>query len=78
MDARRVSQGRPEPMNTTTHHPKVDVTLEFSDPVFAAGGEVTGKMEVESKTDKGLGLSVITVELFAVQGVSLWILLKLL
>ena len=55
-------------MNTTAHHPKVNVTLEFSDPLYVAGGEVAGKMEVESKTDKGLGLGVIKVELFAIQG----------
>lgn len=57
-------------MNTTSHHPKVNVALEFSDPLYVSGGEVTGKMEVESKLDKGLGLGTIMVELFAIQGVS--------
>lgn len=55
-------------MNTTTHHSKVNVTLEFSDPLYVAGHEVTGKMDVECKADKGLGLSMVMIELFAMQG----------
>ena len=62
------STSRPEPMNASPHHPKVKVSCILSDPLYVAGGFVTGKMEVECRTDKGLGLGVIMVELFAVEG----------
>ena len=55
-------------MNATTHHSKVRTTLKFADPLFVAGGAVSGKMEMECKTDKGLGIGVIMVELFAIEG----------
>lgn len=42
------------------------MTLAHS--VYVAGKFVTGKMEVECRADKGLGISIIMVELFAVQG----------
>jgi len=57
-----------EPMNTTSHHPKVRVGLELSSSVFVAGDEITGKMEMECRTDKGLGISDMIVELIATQG----------
>ena len=57
-----------EPMNTTPHHPKLKVTLGLGGQLFVAGAEITGRMEVEAKTDKGLGVSVMMVELLAVQG----------
>lgn len=55
-------------MNASTNHPKVKVSCVLSDPLYVAGGLVAGKMEVECRTDKGLGLSVIMVELFAIEG----------
>ena len=59
---------KPEPMNATNHHSKVRTTLKFGDSLFVAGGAVSGKMEMECKTDKGLGIGVIMVELFAIEG----------
>ncbi|KAL0565764.1 hypothetical protein V5O48_016257 [Marasmius crinis-equi] len=58
---------RPEPMNVTTHHAKVRVSLSLSDPLFVAGDAITGKMEMECRADKGLGIGVMMVELFAIQ-----------
>lgn len=59
---------RPEPMNATPNHSKAKVSLFFSDPLFVAGQHVTGKMELECKTDRDLGINVIKAELFAIQG----------
>ncbi|KAI5119446.1 hypothetical protein M0805_008385 [Coniferiporia weirii] len=58
---------RPEPMNATPHHSKVKVSLSFSEPLFVAGENVTGKMELECRAERGLGINVIKVELFAIQ-----------
>ncbi|KAJ7068875.1 hypothetical protein B0H15DRAFT_871713 [Mycena belliarum] len=58
---------RPEPMNATTHHSKVKVSTTLASPVFVAGGNITGKMEMECRADKGLGIGVMMVELFAIQ-----------
>ncbi|KAJ8077578.1 hypothetical protein PM082_002010 [Marasmius tenuissimus] len=58
---------RPEPMNVTTHHAKVRVSLSLSDPLFVAGDAITGKMEMDCRADKGLGIGVMMVELFAIQ-----------
>ena len=55
-------------MNASPHHPKVKVTCILSDPLYVAGGLVAGKVEVECRTEKGLGLGVIMVELFAIEG----------
>jgi hypothetical protein len=57
-----------EPMNASPHHSKVKVFLTLADPLFVAGGFVAGKMEMECKADKGLGIDVMMVELFAIQG----------
>ena len=62
------SQTRPEPMNASPYHSKVKVTLRFADQQFPAGGMVTGKMEMECKAEKGLGIGVILVELYAIEG----------
>jgi hypothetical protein len=62
-------QQRAEPMNASPHHSKVKVSLAFSDPFYIAGGAVTGKMELESRSDKGLGIGTIMVELVALEGV---------
>ena len=59
-----------EPMNASPHHSKVKVSLTLADNLFVAGGFIAGKMEVECRTDKGLGLNVMMVELFAVEGPS--------
>lgn len=59
---------RPEDMNTTSKHVKVGITTTLADPMFVAGEDVCGKMEMECRTDKGLGLSMIQVELIAIQG----------
>ena len=66
--AGNATQQRPEPMNASPYHSKVKVTLKFADTQFAAGGMVTGKAELECKAEKGLGISVIMVELFAIEG----------
>ncbi|KAF8896634.1 hypothetical protein BD779DRAFT_1496977 [Infundibulicybe gibba] len=58
---------RPEPMNASPHHAKVRVSLKLGDPVFVAGKHVAGKIEVECRADKGLGIGVIMIELFAIQ-----------
>lgn len=54
-------------MNATSSHSKVRVTASVSAPVFVAGGEISGKMEMDCRTDKGLGISEMMVELVAVQ-----------
>ncbi|KAJ7149836.1 hypothetical protein C8R43DRAFT_951805 [Mycena crocata] len=58
---------RPEPMNATTHHAKVKISTTLSKDVFVAGGYISGKMEMECRADKGLGIGVMMVELFAIQ-----------
>lgn len=60
---------RPEAMNASPHHSKVKATLTLADPLVVAGGMVSGKLEVECKADKGLGISVVMVELFAIEGI---------
>ncbi|TFY51911.1 hypothetical protein EVJ58_g10311, partial [Rhodofomes roseus] len=60
-------QGRLEAMNASPNHSKVKVSLKLPDSTFVAGGVVTGKMEMECKSDRGLGIGVIMVELFAVE-----------
>ncbi|KAJ3965637.1 hypothetical protein EV361DRAFT_938411 [Lentinula raphanica] len=58
---------RPEPMNATTHHSKVNVSLTLAEPYFVGGDYISGKMEMDCKADKGLGIGVIMIELFATQ-----------
>ncbi|KAF7307787.1 Arrestin-N domain-containing protein [Mycena kentingensis (nom. inval.)] len=58
---------RPEPMNATTHHAKVKVSIALAKPVYVAGAPITGKMEMECRADKGLGIGVMMVELYAIQ-----------
>jgi hypothetical protein len=57
-------------MNATQYHSKVKVSLTLSDPIFVAGSNIAGKMEVECRGDGefGLGIGLIMVELFAIQG----------
>lgn len=56
-----------EPMNATQTHSKVRVTTSLSAPVFVAGGEISGKMELDCRADKGLGINTMMVELIATQ-----------
>ncbi|PPQ83980.1 hypothetical protein CVT25_000526 [Psilocybe cyanescens] len=62
------SQALPEPMNSSPHHSKVKVTITLADPTFVAGTHVSGKLEMECRADKGLGIGIMMIELFAVQG----------
>lgn len=55
-------------MNASPHHSKVKVSMTLANPIFVAGGHISGKMEMECRADKGLGISVMMVELFASQG----------
>ncbi|KAG1738398.1 uncharacterized protein EDB91DRAFT_458143 [Suillus paluster] len=65
-------QSRPVPMNASPHHSKVKVSLTLSDPIFVAGSNIAGKMEVECRGDGefGLGIGLMMVELFAVQEIT--------
>jgi hypothetical protein len=55
-------------MNALTHHSKVKVVLTLPDKLYVAGHHVSGKMEMECRTDRGLGIGIMMVELFAIQG----------
>jgi hypothetical protein len=68
MPATMAKQTRPEPMNALPFHSKVKVSLTLSDPIFVAGSVISGKMEMECKADAGLGIGIMMVELFAIQG----------
>ena len=58
----------PEPMNASPHHSKVKVSITLAERLYVAGGHITGKVEMECRADKGLGIGVIMVELFGTQG----------
>ncbi|KAL5526614.1 hypothetical protein ACEPAF_8338 [Sanghuangporus sanghuang] len=58
---------RSEPINATHAHSKAKVSLFFADSLFVAGEHVSGKMELECKAERGLGIGDIKVELFAIQ-----------
>jgi len=73
--ARMAPLAAPEPINATTDHSKIRVSITLSRQSVVAGRYVTGKMEVECKSDK-LGIGVIMVELFAFQGMKIDILLN--
>jgi hypothetical protein len=55
-------------MNASPHHSKVKVSLTLGNPIFVAGEYVSGKMEMECRAEKGLGIGVMMVELVAIQG----------
>ncbi|KAI0050531.1 hypothetical protein FA95DRAFT_1581211 [Auriscalpium vulgare] len=61
------AQTRPEPMNASPHHPKVKATLTLSTPFYIAGGAITGKLQLEARADRGLGIGLIMVELVAIE-----------
>lgn len=54
-------------MNESEHHPKLKVQATLGAPVFVAGGDVYGKVEIESRADTELGLRSLFVELIAVE-----------
>lgn len=58
----------PEPMNSSPHHSKVKISTTLSDPTFVAGNFVSGKLDMECRADNGLGIGILMVELFAIQG----------
>ena len=58
----------PEPMNSSPHHSKVKISTTLSDPTFVAGNFVSGKLDMECRADIGLGIGILMVELFAIQG----------
>ena len=60
----------PEPMNASPHHSKVKVDITLPQSEFVAGKYITGKMEMECRADKGLGIGEIMIELFGIQGKS--------
>ncbi|KAG5652607.1 hypothetical protein H0H81_004389 [Sphagnurus paluster] len=62
------SSARPEPMNSSPYHSKVKVSMTLAHQTFVAGKFVSGKMEMECRADKGLGIGIMMVELFATQG----------
>ena len=45
-------------MNASLFHSNVRVSLV----VFVAGNDISGKMEMECKTDTGLGIGIMMVE----------------
>lgn len=55
-------------MNAGPHHAKLRVTAHVAAPVYVAGTDITGKIDVECRTEKGLGLGTIMVEFMAIQG----------
>jgi hypothetical protein len=55
-------------MNESPHHSKIRVMLTLGNTMFVAGEDITGKMDIECRADKGLGLGTIMIELLAVQG----------
>ncbi|KAF8800463.1 hypothetical protein BYT27DRAFT_7262865 [Phlegmacium glaucopus] len=57
----------PEPMNSSPYHSKVKITTTLSDPTFVAGNFVSGKLDMECRADRGLGIGILMVELFAIQ-----------
>jgi len=59
----------PEYMNATPHHSKVKVSVELSSSLFVAGEDITGKVEMECRAEKEVGIGLIMVELFAIQGI---------
>ena len=66
------SKSMPEPMNAGSHHPKIKLSITPAEVLFVAGTHVTGKLEMECRAEgeKGLGIGVVMIELFATQGAS--------
>lgn len=62
---------RPQLMNSSPTHPKVKISMDFSDPLFVGGTHVCGQLAMECRADKGLGISGMMVELFGTEGANL-------
>ncbi|GJJ08717.1 hypothetical protein Clacol_002936 [Clathrus columnatus] len=60
----------PAYMNATTSHPKVKATITLSAPLFVAGQDITGKVELDCKAEREVGIGLIMVELLAMQGLN--------
>ncbi|KAG7444696.1 uncharacterized protein BT62DRAFT_933744 [Guyanagaster necrorhizus] len=58
---------RPQLMNSSPTHPKVKISMDFSDPLFVGGTHVCGQLAMECRADKGLGISGMMVELFGTE-----------
>ena len=58
---------RLEAMNASQHHSKVNVGIELGARTFVAGQDITGRLTLETRADSGLGISVLQIELIAVQ-----------
>lgn len=67
--------GTPLPMNSTPTHPKLKLSLSFSDKTFIAGDYVCGALEMSShgggagERGKELGIGSMMVEMWGVEGV---------
>lgn len=57
-------------MNASSHHPKIKLSITPGEALFVAGTYVTGKLEMECRAEgeRGLGIGVVMIELFAIQG----------
>ncbi|KAF8800426.1 hypothetical protein BYT27DRAFT_7199922, partial [Phlegmacium glaucopus] len=49
------------------YSPQQQITTTLSDPTFVAGNFVSGKLDMECRADRGLGIGILMVELFAIQ-----------
>lgn len=56
-------------MNAITSHSKVKTTITLSGPLFVAGQDITGKVELDCKAEREVGIGLIIVELLGVQGI---------
>ncbi|CAE6379921.1 unnamed protein product [Rhizoctonia solani] len=62
-----IQPGRQEVMNAGPHHAKLRVTAHVASSVYVAGSEIAGKMDLECRAERGLGLGTLMVELMAYQ-----------
>ncbi|KAF8800445.1 hypothetical protein BYT27DRAFT_7199998, partial [Phlegmacium glaucopus] len=57
-------------MNSSPYHSKVKIMTTLLDPTFVAGNFVSEKLDMECRVDRGLGIGILMVELFAIQELS--------
>ena len=57
-------------MNAVSSHPKLKCQILLREGVCAAGSYLEGLLEVDSRTDVGLGLGSMVVELVGTEGQS--------
>lgn len=67
------SAGTPLPMNSTSLHPKLKVSLSFVDRFVIAGDNVCGALEMECRGEAGergkeVGIGSMMVEMWGVEG----------